>query len=81
MTGEGIAQIITSIATLVGVIIAGIQQKRGQAESRADRAVISSKIDDNTTLTQATAGKIDEVHAATAAIAESTGTHPALKSE
>jgi hypothetical protein len=87
MTGEGIAAILTSLATLVGVIISGVQQLRGQNESRNDRAELrekidttAAKVDNNTALTQATAQKVEEVHAVTAAIAESTtGTHQVLK--
>lgn len=68
MTGEGIAAIITAaagFATSVGTIILQLRQAK---VSRAN----SDKLDEQ-------GGKIDEVHAATAAIQESTGTHKALE--
>jgi hypothetical protein len=67
MSGEGIAAIITSLAgfaTSIGTVI--LQLRTGKvARSNAD------KLD-------AQSDKIDEVHAATTAIVESTGTHKAL---
>jgi uncharacterized protein with von Willebrand factor type A (vWA) domain len=74
MTGEGIAAVITSLAgfaTSVGTVILQLRQAKISA-SNAD------KIDANTAITQSTANKLEEVHAATAAIAESTGTHRTL---
>jgi hypothetical protein len=67
MTGEGIAAVITSLAgfaTSVGTVILQLRQAK---VSRSN----SDKLDEQ-------GGKIDEVHAATAAIQESTGTHKAL---
>lgn len=68
MTGEGIAAVIGSLATLVGVLGNVVLQLKQLKLSRSN----SDKLDES-------AGKLDEVHAATAAIVESTGTHQVLK--
>lgn len=68
MTGEGIAAIIASASGLLTSLATVILQLR-QAKLSASNA---DKLD-------AQGSKIDEVHAATAAIAESTGTHQVLK--
>jgi hypothetical protein len=70
MSGEGIAAILTGVATLITTLGNVVLQLR-QAKLSAANA---DKLDDQSK-------KIDEVHAATAAIVESTGTHQALKSE
>lgn len=70
MSGEGIAAILTSVATLAGVLGNVVLQLRQAKLSAAN----SDKLD-------AQGGKIDEVHAATTSIVEATGAHPVLKSE
>jgi hypothetical protein len=68
MTGEGIAAILVGIGTLATQLSSiAMQFKQGKVS-----ASNSDKLD-------AAGRKIDEVHAATAAIAESTGTHKALE--
>jgi hypothetical protein len=67
VTGEGAAAVIASLATLVGVIINGLLQLKQMQLSRSNAEKLDSQ-----------GGKIDEVHAATAAIAEQTGPHPTL---
>lgn len=79
MTGEGIASVLTSLATLVGVVGGIVVQLRGQTEARAGREKLNEKIDVNTAVTNDTAAKVEVVHAATTAIVESTGAHPVLK--
>jgi hypothetical protein len=86
MSGEGLAAVLASLATLATALGNIVLQLRGQTESRDDRAKLSDKIDNtsakvdtNTALTQATAVKVEEVHLATTAIVESTGTHQILK--
>lgn len=67
MSGEGIAAILASVATLataLGNVVLQLRQAKVSASN-------SDKLDAATT-------KIDEVHAATTAIAESTGTHQIL---
>lgn len=67
MTGEGIAAILASVATLataLGNVVLQLRQTR--------------KIDENTALTKDTAAKVEVVHAATTAIAEATGNHKIL---
>lgn len=67
MTGEGIAAILASVATLataVGNVVLQLRQTR--------------KIDENTALTKDTAAKVEVVHAATTAIQEATGNHKIL---
>jgi hypothetical protein len=67
MTGEGIAAILVGIGTLATQLSSiALQFKQGKV-SQAN----SDKLD-------AQGGKLDEVHAATAAIQEATGTHKAL---
>lgn len=61
MSGEGIAAIIASLATLVGV---------------AGNVVLQLK---QLKMTRSNSDKLDDVHAATTSIAESTGTHKALE--
>lgn len=71
MSGEGIAAIIASVgslATALGTVVLQLRQTR----------ITSQKIDANTALTQATAEKVDEVHAATTVIVEATGSHKIL---
>lgn len=60
MTGEGIAAVIGSLATLVGVAGNVVLQLKQLKMSRSN------------------SDKLDDVHAATASIAESTGTHKVL---
>ena len=60
MTGEGIAAVIGSVATLAGVLGNVVLQLR-QAK-----------------LSQSNATKLDEVHAATTAMVEATGSHKTL---
>lgn len=67
MTGEGIAAIISAGGALVTSIGTMIMQFRQTKVSQAN----SQKLD-------AQGSKIEEVHAATAAIQESTGTHRAM---
>jgi hypothetical protein len=81
MTGEGMAAILASLATLVTAAGGIIVQLRGQAESRVDRADLRDKVDENTALTKDTAAKVEVVHAATTAIVEATGTHQTLKDQ
>lgn len=84
MTGEGVAAILVGVGTLAAQFSSIAMQWRSSKVSRANSDKLdaqATKIDDNTAVTQATAIKIDEVHAATAALVESTGTHQALKSE
>lgn len=69
MSGEGIAAIIASLATLVGVAGNVVLQLKQLKLSNAN----SDKLD-------AQGGKIDEVHAATTTLVEATGTHKALPS-
>jgi hypothetical protein len=68
MSGEGIAAVIGSLATLVGVLGNVVLQLKQMKMSKSN----SDKLDDQ-------GNKLDEVHAATAAIVESTGTHQVLK--
>lgn len=74
MTGD-VAATITAVGTLITVIgnlvLQILQSRRSKENGR--------KIDENTALTQVTAQKVEEVHQATNAIVESTGTHQALK--
>jgi hypothetical protein len=69
MSGEGIAAIIASLATLVGVAGNVVLQLKQLKLSNAN----SDKLD-------AQGGKIDEVHAATTTLVEATGTHKVLPS-
>lgn len=62
MTGEGVAQVLTSLATLIGVVGGIVVQLRGQTEAREGRAKLADKVDSNTEITKATAGKVDAVH-------------------
>jgi hypothetical protein len=75
VTGEGIAAIVASVSTLVGILGNIVLQLRQMKVSAGN----SEKIDANTKLTQETAQKLEEVHAATAALIEVTGTHQILK--
>lgn len=73
-----LAGVLTSLATLIGVIGGLVMQWRGQNEAREGRARLNEKIDVNTAVTNDTAAKVEVVHAATTAIAEATGTHQIL---
>lgn len=73
-----LAGVLTSLATLIGVVGGLVMQWRGQTESREGRARLAEKVDQNTALTKDTAEKVEVVHAATTAIAEATGTHQIL---
>jgi hypothetical protein len=67
VSGEGLAAVIASVATLataLGNVLLQLRQTR--------------KIDENTAVTKDTAAKIEVVHAATTAIVEATGTHQIL---
>jgi uncharacterized protein with von Willebrand factor type A (vWA) domain len=75
MTGEGIAAILIAVGTLATTLTNIVLQLR-QAKLSVQNG---AKLDANTALTQATADKVEEVHAATAAIVESTGSHPIIK--
>jgi hypothetical protein len=68
MTGEGLAAVLTSAATLVGVICTFVVQMKQLKLSASN----SDKLD-------AQGGKIDEVHTATTSIVEATGAHQVLK--
>lgn len=68
MTGEGIAAVIGSLATLVGVAGNVFLQLKQLKLSNAN----SQKLD-------AQGGKIDEVHEATTSIAAATGAHRILE--
>lgn len=70
MTGEGIAAIIVAAGGFVTSVGTLIMQFKQATLSRAN----SDKLDEQ-------GGKLDDVHQATASLVESTGTHPALKSE
>jgi hypothetical protein len=76
VTGEGLAAVLASLATLATAVGNIVLQMRGQTESRQDRAAIAAKVDINTALTQDTAQKVEDVHAS---IVEATGTHQVLK--
>lgn len=83
-----LAGVLTSLATLIGVIGGLVMQWRGQTEAREGRVklgekvdVTAAKVDENTAVTKDTAVKLEEVHQATAAIAESTGTHQILNDD
>lgn len=70
MTGDqlqGLAAIVTAIGGLGASVCTLVMQMRNSRVSREN----SAKLD-------VQGAKIEEVHAATAAIAESTGTHKAL---
>lgn len=70
MTGDqwqGVAAFTLAIGSLAGTVGTLVMQFRTGKIARSNAA----KLDEQ-------GGKIDEVHAATAAIAESTGTHRAL---
>lgn len=67
MTGEGIAAIILAGGTVAGQIATIVMQFMQRKITKAN----SDKLDEQ-------GGKIDEVHATTVAIQESTGTHKAL---
>lgn len=71
MSGEGIAAIVASVATLATALGNVVLQLR-QAKISASN---SEKIDANTALTQATATKVEEVHTT---LVEVTGTHAIL---
>jgi hypothetical protein len=75
MSGEGLAAVLASLATLATAVGNIVLQMRGQTESRADRASLKEKVDENTAVTKDTAAKVEDVHQATTAIAEATGTH------
>lgn len=68
MTGEGIAAILVGIGTLATQLSSIVMQMK-QAKVSASN---SDKLD-------VQGGKIDEVHAATTTLVESTGTHQVLK--
>lgn len=70
MSGEGIAAIIVSLGTFIAQINTIFKQNKQAKLSAAN----SEKLD-------AQGGQIAEVHAATTAIVDATGAHPALKSE
>lgn len=63
MTGEGMAAVIGSIATLVGVLGNVVLQLKQLKMSKSN------------------SDKLDDVHQATANIAEATGTHKVLPPE
>jgi hypothetical protein len=63
---------VGTLATVIGNLVLQIVQSRRSKEN-------GRKIDENTALTRDTAAKVEVVHAATTAIAESTGTHQTLK--
>lgn len=74
MSGDTAATItaIGTLLTVIGNFIMQIIQARRSASN-------GRKLDENTALTKETAAKVEDVHQATAAIAESTGSHPILK--
>jgi hypothetical protein len=74
MTGEGIAAILIAVGTLATTLTNIFLQMR-QAKLSVRNG---EKLDANTAITQATAVKVDEVHAATTAIAQ-TGSYPVIK--
>ena len=67
MTGEGIAAVIGSVATLVVAAGNFALQWKQLSLSKSN----SQKLDSNS-------DKLDEVHSATTSIAQQTGTHKAL---
>lgn len=67
MTGEGVAAIILAGGTVAGQIATIVMQFRTGKVARSN----ADKLD-------AQGSKIEEVHAATAAIQEATGTHKTL---
>lgn len=70
MTGDqwqGIAAFTVAIGSLAGTIGTLVMQLRTSKVARSNAAKLDAQ-----------AGKIDEVHAATTAIQESTGTHRAI---
>lgn len=88
MSGEGIAAVLGGIG-LLAVQLSGIaMQWKSSKVSRANSEKLdaqgiafadqSTKIAANTALTEATAKKVEDIHAATATLVEATGTHKIL---
>jgi hypothetical protein len=75
ITLTGVAEAITAF----GGVVTGIGTLALQIMSARRSIQNGRKIDENTALTRDTAAKVEVVHAATTAIAESTGTHQVLK--
>ena len=79
---------VGGIITAIGTVVIGLLQVSQKRLSKDNARKIdentavtrdtATKVNDNTTITKDTAAKVEEVHKATAAIAESTGTHPTL---
>lgn len=94
MSGEGLAAVIASFATLVTALGGIAVSLLGQRESRRDRTDIRNKVDENTAVTrdtaakvEVTATKVEEVHKSTAEINDkvdavaASGTYKALPTE
>jgi len=74
ITLTGVAEAITAF----GGVVTGIGTLALQIMAARRSISNGRKIDENTALTRDTAAKVEVVHAATTAIAESTGTHQTL---
>lgn len=77
MTGDqlqGLAALVVAMGSLAGTVGTLVMQLRTNKIARSN----ADKIDDNTKVTKETASKVDDVHAATAALVEATGSHKIL---